>query len=410
MRRIFTLLVFLCTLLTLQAQEEERADLQRAYQQIDEALEQSPNFVALKEADIAEQRRNLAKAVDNVQRLVVAEQLFWLFKPYKNDSALYYAQRCIQLADSAGSPATANRFRALMARQCSNAGMYVESLGLLRRIQKDQLDRQGQTDYYNACMHVCGEIAVYTLIPEVRDHYYAEQDHYRDSLLSVADEGSDEYLHLQMSNLVARQLYQDALKVSNQWLNKVRDGIHENAYAAYYRHIVYDKLGNQQMTRYWLAKSALDDIRCAVMDQAALINLAQLLNEDGDLERSYRYIRFTWQCNSFFNTRMRASQISPVLSVIEKNYQATMDRTTRILVWSTSLGSLFIALLSVLFYIVRKQKRQLAAAQENLKNKNEELAASNNKLQWMNERVVKYNKELFEINSRLQEERNNQQD
>ena len=84
-------------------------------------------------------------------------------------------------------------------------------------------------------------------------------------------------------------------------------------------------------TRYWLGRSALDDIKCAVMDQASLINLAELLNEDGDLERSFRYIRFTWQCNSFFNTRMRASQISSVLNIIEKNYQDASNRNKLLL-------------------------------------------------------------------------------
>ena len=84
-------------------------------------------------------------------------------------------------------------------------------------------------------------------------------------------------------------------------------------------------------THYWLGRSALDDIKCAVMDQASLINLAELLNQDGDLERSFRYIRFTWQCNSFFNTRMRASQIQSVLNVIEKNYQDASNRNKLLL-------------------------------------------------------------------------------
>ncbi|MBQ8990284.1 MAG: hypothetical protein IJ067_11405 [Prevotella sp.] len=83
----------------------------------------------------------------------------------------------------------------------------------------------------------------------------------------VADKGSDEYLHLQMSALCARKEYQEALKVSDKWLNKVTEGTHEDAYAAYYRHIVYDNLGNNEMVRFWLAKSAIDDIKCAVMDR-----------------------------------------------------------------------------------------------------------------------------------------------
>jgi hypothetical protein len=113
-------------------------------------------------------------------------------------------------------------------------------------------------------------------------------------------------------------------------------------------------------THYWLGRSALDDIKCAVMDQASLINLAELLNQDGDLERSFRYIRFTWQCNSFFNTRMRASQIQSVLNVIEKNYQDASNRNNLLLLISTIGGTLFALLSLVMFVCVRRQKRKLS--------------------------------------------------
>ena len=119
-------------------------------------------------------------------------------------------------------------------------------------------------------------------------------------------------------------------------------------------------------TRYWLGRSALDDIKCAVMDQASLINLAELLNQDGDLERSFRYIRFTWQCNSFFNTRMRASQIQSVLNVIEKNYQDASNRNKLLLLISTIGGTLFALLSLVLFVCVKRQKRKLSKAHTEL--------------------------------------------
>ena len=339
---------------------EEDVDLEQLYQEIDDAIEYSANYVTLKENNISNRRKDFLRASDANEQLVLAEQLFWLYKPYKNDSALHYATCCINLADSLNLPSVAGRFRSLMARQCSNAGMFMESNDILHQVDKSKLDREGLTEYYDAAMHLCGEVAAYTLIPSERDYYYAERDHYRDSLLAVVDPASDNYLHLQMSALCAKQRYQDALEISDQWLSNVSNATHEEAYAAYYRHIVYDKVGNLKMTRYWLGRSALDDIKCGVMDQASLINLAELLNEDGDLERSFRYIRFTWQCNSFFNTRMRASQISSVLNIIEKNYQDASNRNKLLLLISTIGGTLFALLSLVLFACVRRQKRKLS--------------------------------------------------
>lgn len=413
MNRIYLGLLF-CLLATVSAvplyaqQEEKSVDLKALYEEIDKAIEASPSYVSRRVADIDKAYGLFVEQTDGDQKLLIAEELFALYKPYKNDSALHYAQVCIDLADSLQHPAVAGRYRALMARQCSNAGMYVESSGILQQINREALDSQGLTDYYDACMHVCGEVAAYTLIPKVRDYYYAEQDHYRDSVLMYADKGSDEYLHLLMSNLVARKQLQEALKVSDQWINKTAEGTHADAYAAYYRHIVYDHLGNEEMTRFWLAKSALDDIKCAVMDQASLITLAQLLNYDGDLDRSYRYILFTWQCNSFFNTRMRANQISPVLNVIQKNYQDSIDRNTRLLIIASIIFTVLTVLLFVALRRVQKQKRKIAQGQADLTAANDQLSAANQKLQRMNDRVTKYNKQLFDINYELRKEKEEQ--
>lgn len=385
-------------------QQEEPVDLQALYRQIDDAISQSPLYVSIREKQIAKQRQLFEEAQEAEQKFLLAEELFALFKPFKNDSALHYAQVCITLADSLHRPDLAGRYHSLMARQCSNASMYVESLDQLRQVDRDALDRQGLTDYYDAWMHVCGEVAAYSLIPEVRNRYYAMQDHYRDSVLMVADEGSDEYLHLQMNVLCARQEYQEALKVSDKWINKVMEGTHADAYAAYYRHIVYDKLGNEEMVRFWLAKSALDDIKCAVMDQASLITLAEMLNYDGDIERSYRYIRFTWYCNNSFNTRLRSSQISPVLNVIEKSYQDSIDRNTRFLIIASVVFTLLSLLLFFLFYKVLRQKKRLSQAHSDLIAANDELAKTNKKLTWMNERVMKNNRKLFDVNNELRKE------
>ena len=138
------------------------ADLKSLYEQIDDAISNSPQYVGIRQRQIDDQLQLLHNAPDGDRKFLIAEELFNLYKPFKNDSALHYAQMCVSLADSLGLRAQAGRYRALMARQCSNASMYVESLGILGQIDKSQLDRQGLTDYYDAYMHVCGEIANYS--------------------------------------------------------------------------------------------------------------------------------------------------------------------------------------------------------------------------------------------------------
>lgn len=334
---------------------DESIDLNALYQQIDDAILQSPQFIAEREHRIDVCRDRLLREKDAEKSVGIAEELFLLYQPFKNDSALHYAEICISLASSLHRPDLEGRFRSMLAYQCSNAGMYTESLEQLRLVKESALDKQGLCEYYSAWMHVCGEIGYYTQRPKVQEKYYSLQNQYRDSVLTVAEEGSEHYLHLKMDILNARRSYQEALDVSDEWLKKVTDDTHESAYAAFYRSVVYDKLKNHDKVCYWLGKSALADIRCAVMNQASLLFLAEHLADDGDVERAHRYVEFTKECNLFFCPLLRNYQVNSVVNVYEKSSQAAKSRASMILIIASGL---IIMLFLILIVIVLRQRRK----------------------------------------------------
>ena len=68
---------------------EESVDLKALYQEIDEAIPQMPQYVAERERKIAVCRDSLLKEDNLEKRALTAEQLFRLYKSYKNDSAQY---------------------------------------------------------------------------------------------------------------------------------------------------------------------------------------------------------------------------------------------------------------------------------------------------------------------------------
>ncbi|MBO6033611.1 MAG: hypothetical protein J6T44_00325 [Prevotella sp.] len=358
MIRTLLLIIVMGLASTISAQEKESLDLNALYQQIDDAISQSPQYVAKLKQQLAACQDSFLMEKSAEKRILMAEKLFRLYEPYRNDSALHYAELCITLADSLRRPDLSGRFRSMLAYQCSTANMYSESLELLRTIDKSALDNTGLIDYYNAWMHVCGEIGSYTQRKDVRHHYFDLQNHYRDSVLMVAEEGSEKWFHLKMDVLSARRLYQDALELSNQWLEKVTDNTHESAYAAFYRSMVYDNLNNHEMVCYWLGKSALDDIKCAVMNQASLLFLAEHLADDGDISRARRYVEFAKECNLAFCPRMRFYQVNPVINVIEKSSQATQSKANLILIVAIAAIVFLLLALFYVFSLMRKAKRK----------------------------------------------------
>lgn len=354
-RTLLYILLIIGTGSSLSAQESDKeADLQALYQQIDDAIFNAPQYNAKRIGQITDARKKLFSANSLEDRFAQAEQLFALYKPYKNDSALYFADQCIALADSLHRKDMVGLYLSQKARQCSTVGMYVQALDLLKRVDKQALGREELTKYYAAWMHVCGEIGSYSQQSEDKTYYYNLQDGYRDSVLAVAEEGSEEYLHLKMDVLTARREYQDALAVSDKWLRKVTDATHEYAFAAFYRSVVYDKLGNSHQSRYWLGKSALDDIKCAVFDQASLFMLAERLCEDGDYERARLYVRFSELCNTTFSPQLRNYQVRYVAKVMDAVYQDSQARYSRLLTIAC-VGAL--VLLAVIVWLLFRRRR-----------------------------------------------------
>ena len=348
-------LLHLSTFSPLPVLADETIDLKALYQEIDDAINRSPQYVAERERQITTYRDSLQKETNVEKRLQMAENLFRLYESYRNDSALYFVELCISMADYLHRPDLTGRFRSLLAYQCSRTDRQTESLEQLRLVDKSALDKRGLVDYYHAWMHVSGEIGLYTQRETIRQRFFNLQDQYRDSVLMVAEEGSEEYYHLKVDILSARRLFQDALEISDQWLQNVTDGTHESAYAAFYRSMIYNRLNNHDMVCYWLGKSALDDIKCAVMNQASLLFLAEHLATDGDTDRAHRYMEFTKECNLSFAPQLRNYQVNPIVNIVEKSSQETLAREGMIL--KIAVG-VIVLLLIALFVICIKKKKQ----------------------------------------------------
>lgn len=336
------------------AQTDEGVDLPVLYQEIDDAINHSKQFISIRESQIKDCRDSLLNEQDLEKQVALAGKLFSLFEPYRNDSALYYAQLCISLGDSLRRPDISGRFRSLVAYQCSNCNMYSESFEQLSKVKRSALDQVGLVDYYKAWMHVYGELGSFTQIKDMRRYYFDMQNLYRDSVMMVAKEGSEDWLHLKMDILSARQSFQEALSINNQWLKRVHPNTHESAFAAFYRSIVYDKLQNHDQKCYWLGRSALEDIRCAVMNQASLLFLAEQLANDGDIDRARSYMEFTRDCNMFFLPRVRIYQINPYINILEKSCQAAEAKADNTLL----IAAVVIGLLLVVLFVILIRKRK----------------------------------------------------
>jgi hypothetical protein len=392
--KIITVLLLMVSSLTMGAAD---IDLVKEYHRLDKAIDLTDRYVQDRETRIKKLQTALEVTRATNAQYDLCHDLYEEYKPYVSDSAIFYLGRCIMLAEAMNDQSNIDMCRLKLAYHCSETGMYHEAMDILEDINLDRLNDSNRQRYYRTFAHLYGELAYYSKVPALQQEYYAKRDQYN-RLIDTSVGTDDEALQFKELEHYGAGDAQGALKYSDQRLKQVKEGSHEYAIVAFYRYLDYSMLGDSVQARYWVTQSALSDVENAVMDQGALWELANLLMADGDMDRAYRYIRFAWQCANKYNTQKRNIQISPVMTTISDNYEASLKRANRLLGVLAVVSSLLAALfLGILFYS-RRQRKKLARARNELSDSNKQLAQLNTQLSDLNSQMHETNLKLNESN------------
>ena len=399
MKKILSLVYILCfsALTSSFAQNKNIKDL---YEQLDQAIEQSQYYINQKESRITKIKKQSRQGHTPPQLLTAYYKLYKEYKTYKSDSSIYYIHQAIDLAKRNNMKSDITKLRSLLALQYSTSGAFTEALHVLQSIDKKTLNNSNKKDYYIAFYHVYGELGFtnINIDTELSQEFYSKQDCYRDTLFSILSPNSEDYLMRKEVLLTNQNKLKEALKINDIRLSKCKKGSHEYGIVAYYRYLIYRSLKDEDMVKYWLLQSAICDVKCAINDQASLWILAEILSKEKDVERSYKYINFSWKANKKFCTRIRSWQISPVLGTIDHNYQAELKKANHRLIFAIICVSLLVIALALLTFYVNKQKSYLSNARNELKKTNTQLEELNNKLSSTNGMLKASNDKLNESN------------
>jgi hypothetical protein len=399
MKRLLTIILLLLPIVLC----AQQVDIESRYKQIDEAIAESPRYVAQREAKITA-ARNAYEQTNGQQKYEESYRLYELYRPFVSDSAIYFLRQCITLAEELGDHNSSVRCRSLLAIRCSNTGLYDEALNILDSINLGSgLDKLVLGTYYEAYNNVYGELSYYTRLDDMRQLYQRKEQHYKQLMFEYLPATSESCFLRREQAAQAEGKLKEAMAINDEWMKTVEPGSHPYALTALYRYIEYKLQGDSTQMLYWLTESVLADIRNAAMDQGSMWELANELMLSDDVDRASRYISYTSDCANRYGSRQRNWQIAPLLTHIANEYKSQSERTTSQL-WGTLIviSILALLLLGALFFVHRRNT-QLHAARNDLKTSNDELASANRLLATQKDELSQLNSQLSTLNSQLSE-------
>jgi len=350
-----------------------------------------------------EQRINDIKQLLNTPNLSdeqlysINSQLQQEYVTYRIDSAAYFGEQNLKIAKKLNNPEYIYDTKLNLSFSYWLEGRFLEAFNLLDNLDRksfNNLPERLLISYYESYKR----LYLYYASGDKESHYYAISNLYRDSLLSAVPKDSQSYRILTAEKLTdendaagAERLLLEALQISNP-------ESHEYAMFSNILAGIYRQEDNREMSKKYYALSAISDIKSAVKENASMMALALLLQEEGDIDNAYKCMNSSFEDAVFCNSRFRAFEISKIFPIIDSEYRekeaAQKSELQRYLI-AVSLLSLF--LIAAVIYVYLQMKR-IARIREALYKTNIKLNELNQDLQESNGQLLEVNQKLGETN------------
>jgi len=356
------------------------AELDSVQRQLTQVLRNSERFEQNKLRKIEGLKSSLRRAQAIEQKQEILLQLIQEYRKYQIDSAISYTQQYRHVAERQQDPEDMNRASILLARLLSSAGKFIESGTILRQIDRDSLPAELLPVYFDAFMEFHSHYGQ----SSNTESYFAESEHYRDSLLSVLDTSSVNYHIASATKYLFHYQAEPAKEILLRLLRQTTDDQPERAMVAYLLGVIYKNEEDIEKQLYYFSISAITDIKQVVKDNASLQSLALCYYETGNIDQAFLFIQKAIDDAVFSNVRYRTLENSSFYSIINASFQekeAEQKRALRENLWIISVLTL---LLMMVLFILFQQIKKLKAARADLHEANQALQHLNEKLRLVN--------------------------
>ncbi|WP_243348977.1 DUF6377 domain-containing protein [Parabacteroides sp. FAFU027] len=388
--RLLTFAVLLLFVSTLYANTEVVSLLK----ELDQTLTERSLYTDIKEKKLQLLKTQLRNATDDNVHYVVCGLLFDEYKTYLADSSLEYARMKLRIAEKQHNVFRINESRLDIAYFFSVVGRAKLSLDMLNQVDID--DYPELKGYYHLILrYVYGNLLSYAIDKDEKQRFNSEINRCCEYMLKCPSDRIPGVNIIRSDQLINNRAYTKALKILLPAYSSLPDN-HNRALYAYFIAMAYQGLGDRLHEKRWLAISSIYDLKYAYRNYESLYKLAFLLFEEGDINRSHRYILRSLDDALLCKSRARTWEITQIMPIINQAYESANRDRQQLLGVFAGVIVLLLFILLVSRSKMRKHMRQLDIMQ-----KERDLAYE--QLKYLNQQLVSANEMLKQTNNDLTE-------
>ena len=377
-------LFFLLTALSvLSCRVDRSAD--RLLDGLDAVLVQSPTYRQRKEDRLDVLRSVFQTSKDRQTKADVALELGNTYFSYRYDSARFYLNQSLDLADDVNDWPRFNAAAVRLGHLDAKAGHFMEAYStLMSLVDTTILSKEGKVDYLYSLYDFSRDLESNAVSLEGLP--LPDRAAIARRILALAPEDSEAWQVVTINQLLEENKLGEAEEAAQRLAASVEPQDRRYAMYAYILSEMSWRRGDEDEQLVWLVKSAESDLVNAVTDYASLTTIAQMMT-GRDMDRAFRYMRVAQDDAIFYNGMLRPWQMSQSFNIIQKAYEDTQRSTTRL---TALVAALLLALLVTLyaaFRLLTRRSKKLSKMQQELQESNLQLEQRNQELRGLNQEI-----------------------
>jgi len=395
--RFLLLLLFLFTIV---AHAENPVD--SLMDELDNTIEKRDQYLKKKQERITIIKKQMMTGDGSSNLLVrysVSVQLFDEYKSFIYDSAFSYGRILLQTAYKLKDESIINDAKVKISFTLLSAGMFKEALDTLNSVQINTLTKESKIEYYAIFARTYYDLADYSNDNYFSDLYDKKGNEYLHQALDLCEPTSVRYLLLEGLQYMRLHDIARGIQTFQKVLKDPKLTQHETAIASSSLSYLYRLQNNPEKAKEFLARAAIADIIASIRETVAIRELAEVLYEEGKVDRSYKYVKVALEDAYFYGAKHRKIQIANLLPIIEGTQLEIVEGQKRDLFYyliTATILVIFIILFAIIIYQqylnLDKAKFELTTSHKHLEETNSQLAEVNFKLGETNNKLEDANK------------------
>ncbi len=367
------------------------------FSRLDSLIAEQSHIIDRKEAHLSQLKERLSRETAPAERYGTMKQLYEEYAAYQYDSAYAYVSHCLALARQMNDDRLLNESRLDLAHILSTACLMDQARLLLGQIDTTRLSATQLIRYYRTRT----DLLIYQAEYMQGTQYAAEAVQQlialrrRTAALSVPHDDVNYLLTVAECRADSGQP-REAIGLLEKLMQQYHSGERLYSIITSTMSFHYGQLGDKEKQMQYLINSAESDLEGCIRENTSLRAIADILFDEGDIDRAYRYMRVAVDDANFYGTRLRNIQASRIVPKILDAYQTKQDRNHRNMMWLLGAISVIALLLVggvIAIYQLLKRYRRL----------NEQKKAINEQLSQVNAQLGDTVEQLHESNAQLRE-------